>query len=370
MLRLLVVPLAITALAATPAGAGQRVQEEPPLPPEYVGALARLQRGDADGALVAFRAVPEELLPTITKTLMQRPRDEDHRIWISRTEAAVLLHSEAYLARLREGVLEPADPNLASARALARALLAPGRRWVPESTQAARRFSLQWYLMMVAAWHGHGMVGRSRAYLAEARDTFPGDPDVLNASGADREILFGLLTGPTRETDLLGHVGPGALLDRDRELRAAQRFFEGALEADATHIEARLRLGHVLYRRGELADADRHLDEVARHTGTLEMQYLALVLRGLVQTDRGQFALADRLFGEALTLLPNTQSAVLGRSLAAYLDGRAVASAAWMTSLLQEPTTGDPWWFYVRGQWWHYRARIGTLRAHVRGSVH
>jgi predicted negative regulator of RcsB-dependent stress response len=60
-------------------------------------------------------------------------------------------------------------------------------------------------------------------------------------------------------------------------------------------MEARLRLGRLLYRRGDLDKAAQQLDAARQLAFRDELRYLALVFRGRVEAARGNYARADAL---------------------------------------------------------------------------
>ena len=113
-----------------------------------------------------------------------------------------------------------------------------------------------WYLLVVSYRHGTAQVGWSRAYLAD-QGTVPERSDVLVVSGVDHEMVSEMTKGTSRASmapsDLRDvTINPAKELDRPKP-------FSGGGSVSPGLVEARLRLGHVLYRRGELADAAREL---------------------------------------------------------------------------------------------------------------
>jgi len=133
-------------------------------------------------------------------------------------------------------------------------------------------------------------------------------------------------------------------------------------------VEARLRLGRVLYRRGDLSGATRELRAALEQTVHEQVhydqiRYLAWVFLGSVEVERADLAAARRCYTEALRLFPEGQAALLAMSEASYLDGRGAEAASEVVSLLRLRRKEDPWWSYLLGDWWHIETRLAMLRA-------
>jgi len=95
------------------------------------------------------------------------------------------------------------------------------------------------------------------------------------------------------------------------------RSFELVLSRDAQHVEARLRLGRVLWGLGETR---RSADELASITagtgGTREVRYLAFLFLGASRWSQGEAMAAADAYEAALALYPKAQSPVVGLLLA------------------------------------------------------
>ena len=229
-----------------------------------------------------------------------------------------------------------------------------------------RRFARDWYLLVVSYRHGAAQVGWSRAYLAEARELFPNDPEVLLVSGVDHEIVSEMSKGYLPRVDSAGQTLGDVTINPGKELDQAEAFLRQAAALSPGLVEARLRLGRVLYRRGELADAARELHAAQALTAQEQVQYLASTFLGMVAVARGDLDGADRCYADALRLFPGGHAAMIGRSEAAYLRGRSAEAAEIVISLLQQERKDDPWWLYLAGDWWHFEARLLGLRTEVR----
>ena len=152
-----------------------------------------------------------------------------------------------------------------------------------------------WYLLLVSVQHGRADVGRSRAFLEEALKSFPKDAHLTLALGADHEMLSDQSAGYVTYFDTDGRFRRQSEVDADDELGEAIRYMEQAVALDPKQVEARLRLGRLLYRRGELDRAAKELDAARQLTSQDELRYLALVFRGMVEAARGQLRASRQL---------------------------------------------------------------------------
>jgi tetratricopeptide (TPR) repeat protein len=184
-----------------------------------------------------------------------------------------------------------------------------------------------------SSWPGEARGLRPRDfYLALASsELLQGRPEVardlaeesLWSEGDDGEMR--LLAGCAVETAALvrrqseGHWSEAALRD-------AQRRFDQALRQDPSLLEARLRLGWVLVRRGWEEKAQDHLQTVAETPGEDSRRALAWLFLGRVYEKRGDAGAAVRAYRRALALVPHLQAAHIG--LAHALEAGAGDEAA------------------------------------------
>lgn len=364
MLRALI-PVVVGILLTVPAQARQ--QRRDPLPPGYEEALATYRGGSVLGALGLLSTVSNSKLVDAVE-LVWRGTGLPPELRMGRIRTAVAMHSELVFRRAPARRVFTQDPSLTVARLLVRRLARAADEASDGAGVAERRFARDWYLLVASFWHGRGEVGWSRAYLDEARDLFSSDPQVLLVSGADREMLSHLTAGFLRQFRTNGDTVRDTEINPAKELEEAEKFLRQAAARAPGLVEARLRLGRVLYRRGDLAGATRELRAVLEQTvherGRYEqMRYLAWLFLGGIEVDRGDLAAARRCYTEALSLFPEGQAALLALSEASYLDGRGAEAASEIVSLLRLRRKEDPWWGYLLGDWWHFEARLTMLRA-------
>jgi tetratricopeptide (TPR) repeat protein len=228
---------------------------------------------------------------------------------------------------------------------------------------AERRFVRDWYLLVVSFRHGRAEVGWSRAYLAEARELFAKDPQVLLVTGSDHEMVSHATAGYLRRFSASGQGFNDSKINPEKELEEAEKDFKQSAALAPDLAEARLRLGHVLMRRGDLDGATRELRAALAHTVHDRVRFLAWMFLGLVDVDRGDLESAEKSYLEALRLFPQAQTVKVAMSELAYLKGRDGDAAAQVVSLLQSFVREDPWWAYLLGDGWHFEARLAGMRA-------
>jgi tetratricopeptide (TPR) repeat protein len=152
----------------------------------------------------------------------------------------------------------------------------------------------------------------------------------------------------TLSRDLFNLIG-----DEGDELRKAERLFRESLGRNPKQIEARIRLGRVLGRRGRHQDAIVELRRATMETDNRLLQYYGQMFLG---TEAAALDLTDesrRAYKRAAELYPDAQSPHLAISaLATRMGDRAAALA-----VIQPVITGDdpvlsddPWWSYYTSQ--------------------
>jgi tetratricopeptide (TPR) repeat protein len=323
---------------------------------DYLRALDLYRRGEFDAAVTALLALPADRAVDGADSFSLRLAREPEAA-VAPARAALLLHAEAWIERTRTG--QPfrltEDVHFTSARSLAARLA----RHTPAD------FIRDWYLLVAAYLHERQDIASSRVHLAEARKRFPGDVQILVATASDHELLWRLETGSLQYFEPAGAQTSRERIDPDREMRTAIAFFRRSLDATPDLFEARLRLGRLLYHQSDLDGATRELEAAIAASPPPPVRYLAAVFRGLVAAARADFARARAHYDDAAKIHPRGQAVAVARSELAYLEGRPADAARLMTALLGAPPDEDPWWSYLTGEGWHFRARLNELRVEV-----
>lgn len=325
---------------------------------DYLHALDLYRRGEFDAAVTALLALPADRAVDGADSFGRGRLAREPEAVVALARAALLLNTEAWIERTTGQpfrLAEDEDVYLTSARSLAARLA----RHTPAD------FIRDWYLLVAAYLHGRLDLARSRVHLAEARKRFPGDAQILLATASDHEMLSRLATGSQQYFDAAGAQTSRERIDPDREMRTAIAFFRRALDAAPDLFEARLRLGRLLYGQGDLDGATRELDAAIAASPPPPMRYLAALFRGLVAAAGADFARARAHYDDAAKIHTRGQAVAVARSELAYLEGRPADAARLMTALLGAPPDEDPWWSYLTGEGWHFRARRNELRVEV-----
>jgi tetratricopeptide (TPR) repeat protein len=343
---------ALAILFASPAAAaGQSVT--------YLEAIAAYTNGNRQVAIAALATMSQREISAQATGFFDQ-RIEKAPLWLPRARAALMMHTEAWFDGGDLAVRMMPNVHYDAARAIVRAIDRVRIEGGP--VKGDPLFVRDWYLLTVSHLHGRGAVAMSRGVLAEARRLFPTDPEVLLASGADHEMVSIVSAGYLNRYDPEGGRTGSEKVVKERELESAARYFRQALPFH----EARVRLGHVLFRQGQLAAAAEELETARREAVQPQLRYLANLFLGLIETGRDHRARAIELLGEALQMYPAGQAAQLAMSEAAYLDGRLTDAASLVTKVLRTNDKRDPWWNYLSGEFWHFEYRLAALRKAVR----
>ena len=146
------------------------------------------------------------------------------------------------------------------------------------------------------------------------------------------------------------------------ELRTAETFLRRAVTADATHVEARLRLARVVGQLGRHQEAATELRRAAGETEDPLLLFYAHLFLGREEEAQGHAGEARTAYERAATLYPSAQSPRLALSqLAWHAHDRDGALQA-----LQPPADADsdddPWFSYRFAQGRHFDELLDTLR--------
>ena len=343
-----------------------RGQQPDPQALALAEALATYRGGELRGALQRLGTIPQEKLNDTVFRFCTR-EEIPAKLRLVRLRIATALLTEMALERTRHQGMAWYDPYFAAARAVVRRLSQMVDEGRDGAGEAERRFARDWYLLVVSFRHARSEVGWSRAYLAEARELFPKDPQVLLVSGSDHEIVSHVSAGYMRRFSADGKSFSESRINPEKELEEAEKYFKQAAALAPDLVEARLRLGRVLMRRGDLDGATRELrgalEQTVRDQARYDqVRYLAWMFLGLVEVDRGNLESAEKSYVEALRLFPRAQAIKVVMSELAYLKGRDADAATQVVSLLGSFVREDPWWTYLLGDAWHFEARLVGLR--------
>ena len=215
-------------------------------------------------------------------------------------------------------------------------------------------FARHWF-RATTAYLAHGRLADELPHTQQALITVPDDPVLLLFSGALHEhfgspVVQGAIRSATLPAGMEINVASAST-----ELNRARDRYERAIALDPTLAEAHIRLGRVLGRRGDHADAVSSLKRGEDLAVDPRWKYFAALFLGHEQEELNRYADAREAYVRAAALYPRAQSPRLGFSRLATEIGDRDAAAASGRALLSLPSDpmarDDPWWSYeIRSQ--------------------
>jgi tetratricopeptide (TPR) repeat protein len=327
--------------------------------PALLEAVERYRGGDPD---VVREAWPVERLRQDIAELKRWPRRASFPF-----EAGAMLYTDRDVEErdARSGPEEvPSQPAplLDAARQILELIPDPERR---------RRFDRPWLLAVALHLYRRGQWPLALRYMDLGLRRYPEDPRFLLARGslletqAAQDLLVSLadLAAPTQSRREAAWNQAGASRD---QLLQAESCYRRALTADPGLVEARVRLGHVLHRRGQSEKAVPELEGVvAAADADPRMRYLAWLFLGAIREAEGRPRDAVPAYQAAIRLLPDSQAPYVALSHAFHrLGERAPSREALREGIAREGRRheGDPWWGYPWGQSHEAEERLLALR--------
>lgn len=214
--------------------------------------------------------------------------------------------------------------------------------------------------------------GEAAGWARSGLRHFPKDSSLLLADGVAAEARAFFTLAPAPAT--MG-LTPATLRKRDalkaelRDLREkARQSFEEALSSDPNLVEARLRLGRVLWRLGRVEPARAAFEGVLGKPAEAPQQYLAHLFLGRIFEDRGDLKAAEEHYRVALAMQPLSEIAAVAVSHARFLQGDVEGAREQLKSGLaavQKRRDFDPWVPYLLPQTPSGEAIMAELRQSV-----
>jgi len=287
---------------------------------------------------------------------------------------AVLLHTDGALRHEAAGERDAAEEQ----RAIARELLGRVR-----GTRDDADFERLWF-------HAMGDHSLELARIADALELFdalveryPADAEAQLARGRVHEAALFILSWAVRpsraeQPDLTSdvfaynryrrpHAGAPVLASQEAHRGSAILSFRAALRLSPTLVEARLRLGRVLWLDGKVDEAERELRAVVAGPSP-DGRHLAHLFLSRIEDERGRLSEALAHAEAAVALHPQWQSSRLELADLLRRAGRGgEASLAVLAALAPDPAASqDGWLRYNLGA--HDRAALvlEAMRAMVR----
>jgi hypothetical protein len=255
------------------------------------------------------------------------------------------------------------------------------RAWMLASIALANGVRDWTFLQSPLARPTEKTVQRGHAHHAIAR--FPDEPRFRLArvvALASRNMVTGEMDAPrngTRTeqmTDPLIRMieGPSFVVSALEQRRATLTdYVKGELEAVAANAavadEARLRLGYLLWVRGDEQGAFAVQRAAAESAQDPDLKYLAHFLAAQAAQALGDLRAAETHYTGALAARPHSQSATLGLATLLYVRGEAKEAYDLVEAARAErPRDDDPWRMFLYGNFAQLPALVGDLRQRVR----
>jgi len=343
----------------------------------------RYRTGDAENAAIAFAAWSEERLDRDAR--LPAPASDDWTL-----AALAVLHTEAGFRNDTFGRFRKGTPNFINLGSwglekvfekhaftsyrLVNDLLARAKE---DDDARMVAFSRSWYIVSVSyclRWQLDCAGGLFQKALHEFKD----DAEVALLDGATAEAL---MTGLSKDFlgMQLGATGLGEISTSHGvfgpERQEAEWALRRALKLDPTLVEARVRLGRVLYMLDRNEEARQELEQArleARAQKQLFATYLsALFLGELAEHEDDDLAGAIPYYREAVAAYPRAHTAAVALGQALVRSGLGNAGWPAARSMFGDEGQGgtavlDPWSVYRGAQYWQEASRIRMMREMTR----
>ncbi len=314
------------------------------------------------------RIPPRELKKTVAAVSLDAGCAFDCR------RAAVVLHTDAALSRLRAGDVRAADEQ----RGLAIELLG-GLEGAPDAADFERLFYHTLGDQELSLWHVAEAIERFDALVK----AYPQDAEARLARGrADEFGLYllgmvaqaprtqqGEMSSSTFELNRYQRSRAGAPVASGPETyrRSAIECYREALRLEPKLVEAQLRLGHVLWLDGKTDEAVRELAAVAGGSSP-EARQLAHLLLSRIEDERGRLKDALAHAEAAVAARPLWQSGRLALADLLRRTGQpeeARLTVAQTVAVPDDRASEDGWLRYNLGAGERAAATLQALRAMV-----
>ena len=250
----------------------------------FTDAIRAYQRGNVESATGALTGwSPRDLQRVDQAVIASRDRPL--------ISAGAMVHTELALL----GTLDRREATVTMHLGLAESLV----QALPPAQSA--EFRRHWYTLAASLLFANTSPEGARPFVGRGLRQFPNDAALHRMAGIIEETLAHFedpeCTGP----------GCDARGPRSRArpmLTRAESEYRRALELDAQLVDARLRLGRVLFLANQLPRARDELSAAARQADDAQTGYLAHLFLGGLADHEGDFAIAAREYETALRLAP------------------------------------------------------------------
>ncbi len=204
----------------------------------------------------------------------------------------------------------------------------------------------KWSLAMAYYFQNDHRFLVSVPFLMDLNKRYPEDSEIRLAFGSVCEAS-GLLHEEFRD-----------------HLQIAEEQYRWILAADPDHIEASLRLGHVLKLRGQHEESVTILENVLSRTQDPAQVFIARLLLGDIHRSQGRLETAIGFYESAIQIDPDCLMAVVAMSHALHQSRRIGESTEVLEQHLVrgDRSRDDTWWRYLVGHSERFRLLLQELR--------
>jgi len=216
----------------------------------------------------------------------------------------------------------------------------------PAAVEDQKKFRSIWFGVAGSAFAAIKEVGFARPLLNKSLGALPRSARAKTLLGTLKEFEASQYNPDDAPT-----IGIRERAHRERLLllHQAEQEYREALRYDENYALAHIRLGHVLHLAGKLEEARATLERGLKIANERLTQYLGALFMGALQQEEKNVAGARRSFEQAVTLVPNSQPAVVALAYIEVMAGRPDRAHALTRGLAQAQATGEPWWAFHNG---------------------
>ena len=330
---------------------------------EMIASYARGERAPAVAGLARLSDTTPRVAAAAEAAALASQRDHAEPPFPLR--AAVMLHMDVDEAarRPQAGGWEqprPCPGRHADIAARYARLLA----WRTETKDFARRF----FVALAHRSHWDACLPDAQRWAGEGLKLFPRDPELLLAAGSALEqsatLWLGVSIADPAMTTSYRQAALHSASERRTLLERARGMFADATASDPEFVQARIRLGRVLWRLGRRQEAQAALEQAVAGPADPTLLYLAHLFLGRVHEDSGRLEPALRHYRLALGLDPKAQTAAIALSHALRLAGEAEESRQVLLMALAVAglRARDAYWDYLVGDALRVEDEFAALR--------
>jgi hypothetical protein len=280
--------------------------------------------------------------------------------------AAVMLHLDFDYADRPESAGTEQRRRCPGTQAAIAARYAVLLAWHEETRSFARRF----FVALAHSCQWDACLRDAARWAREGLKLFPRDTELLVAAGSALEESATVWTGgATAENPAMAaqfrEAAHAAALERVSLYRQARSFFEDAIASDDGLTMARVRLGRVIWRLGELPAGQAALEKAAERSTDPPVSYLAHLFLGRVHEDAGRLEQAIEYYRLALALEPSSQAGAVALSHALRRAGEVEEAREVLRRALAfagRRASRDAYRDYLAGNAAHFREELAELR--------